>query len=97
MIVAQRPTWLQSYAKYWVVKTLAKIQKGRATFICRYEDDSTIVVGEKDTAVPDELNATIYVINPNFWTRFCIALDLVSRFWLLCILLELNFWFLMRI
>ncbi|KUL82444.1 hypothetical protein ZTR_11212 [Talaromyces verruculosus] len=76
MVVAQRPTWLQSYAKHWVVKTLAKLQKGRATFICRYEDDTTIVVGEKDTAVPDELNATIYVINPNFWTRFCMALDL---------------------
>lgn len=83
MVVTQRPTWLQSYAKYWVVKTLAKLRKGRATFICRYEDDATIVVGEKDTAVPDELNATVYVTNPNFWMRFCIALDLVTRFQLL--------------
>lgn len=97
MVVAQSPTWLQSYAKHWVVKTLAKLQKGRATFICRYDDDTTIVVGEKDTAVPDELNATIYVINPNFWTRFCIAMDLVSRFGLLYILVKVKFWFLKRI
>ncbi|EED12144.1 methyltransferase, putative [Talaromyces stipitatus ATCC 10500] len=76
MAIVHRPTWLQSYAKYWVVRTLTKIQRGRATFICRYEDDATVVVGEKDTAVPDELNATIYVVDPNFWVRFCTALDL---------------------
>jgi hypothetical protein len=74
-MVAVTPSFAQSYAQSFVIKTLQSITKGRLVFILRYNNDENITGGSADAATGPE--AVIYVNKPRFWTRILIAFDLV--------------------
>lgn len=69
------PSFAQSYAQGFVVKTLRSVTKGRLAFILRYNNDEKITTGSTDAVTGPE--AVIFVNNPRFWTRILIAFDLV--------------------
>lgn len=69
------PSFAQSYAQSFVIKTLRSITKGRLVFILRYNNDEKITAGSTDAVTGPE--AVIFVNNPRLWTRILIAFDLV--------------------
>ncbi|CRG88448.1 cyclopropane-fatty-acyl-phospholipid synthase [Talaromyces islandicus] len=73
-MLAVTPSFAQSYAKTFVIKTLQSITKGRLVLILRYNNDEKITSGSTDAATGPE--AVIYVNKPRFWTRILIAFDL---------------------
>lgn len=74
-MVAITPSFVQSYARNFILKTLKLVTKGRLVFILRYNNDEKITCGSTEVATGPE--AVIYVNKPRFWTRILLAFDMV--------------------